>query len=75
MKKKAKRRSRPKSFADTLRAAVQNSGLTQYRIAKDGGCSTQDPVARFMSGMDSRLSTVEMIAKGMGYRIVLEPLE
>ena len=75
MAKRARKRTpQPETCADSLRAAIEQSDLTHYRIAKNVGY-TADVVDRFVAGMDSRISTVEKLAAGVGYRIVLEPLE
>ena len=69
---KAKRK--PKLFPDRLRAAVEQSGLSHYRIAKDAGCENTT-VDRFMAGSDPKSALAERIANAAGYRIELVPLD
>ena len=53
-------------LADQLRAAIVESGLTHYRIAKDAGIKP-DILDRFVSGeRDVRLQTAEKIALVLG---------
>jgi predicted transcriptional regulator len=71
----AKKSARKRSISDELRAAIRKTGLTHYRIGKNAGV-TADMVDRFVYGdRDPQLSTAEKIAKGAGYRLVLEPLD
>ena len=59
------------TLGDQLRAAIRESGLTPYRVAKDGGF---DPgiLTRFLNqdgggrGNDLRLSTADTIARVLG---------
>lgn len=78
MAKKTTRRQ--KSFADELRQAIRDSGMTHYRIAANTGfrdrvkgALSPDQVDRFMSGgRDPRLSTVEKIVGALGLKLALE---
>jgi transcriptional regulator with XRE-family HTH domain len=49
-------------FSDQLRRAVNDSGLTRYRIAKQLGVS-ESLLSRFMSGKWLGQETVDAIAK------------
>ena len=65
----AKRKHKPKTMAETLRKACLDSGLTPYRIAKDGG-TTPEVISRFINeGRDIRISTVDKIAGVLGLEL------
>jgi plasmid maintenance system antidote protein VapI len=55
----------PPSIADKLRRAIQESGLSHYRIAKDAGIRPEI-LDRFVSGArDMRLETAAKIARAL----------
>ena len=75
MVKTRKRPAQGEPFAAVVRRAIRQSGKTHYRIAKDGGI-TPDQIDRFVDGSrDVRLTTLEKIVSGIGYRLALEALE
>ena len=54
---------RYKTLTDTLRDAMNQSGLSQYRIAKDTGLEVAS-VRRFMLGMQGlRLDKADILAQ------------
>ena len=54
---------RYKTLTDTLRDAMNQSGLSQYRIAKDTGLEVAS-VRRFMRGMQGlRLDKADILAQ------------
>jgi plasmid maintenance system antidote protein VapI len=58
-----------KKASEVLRAAIRESGLTSYRIAKDCGIKP-DQIDRFVSGeRDLRLATAELIAERLGLEL------
>ena len=53
--------TKPKTITDQLKAAIKDSGLTHYRIAKDADINPES-IDRFMSGgRDLRLETAAKI--------------
>lgn len=75
----AKKTRRPKTFADELRRAIRDSGMTHYGIANQTGyrarvkgALTPDQIDRFVSGeRDLRLATVEKVVGALGLRMTL----
>jgi len=62
--------SKRKGIDDVLRAAIQASGLTQYRIAKDTGTPATS-IMRFVRGETSlRLDRAAAIAELLGLELV-----
>ena len=60
-------------MTDVLRTAVERSGLTQYRIARDTGI-TPTSLLRFMAGETSlRLDKADTLAAYLGLRLVPDP--
>ncbi len=56
-------KKKPASIVDQLRRAIQGSGLTHYRIAKDAGIRP-DILDRLVSGeRDVRLETAAKVAR------------
>jgi transcriptional regulator with XRE-family HTH domain len=57
-------------LTDVLRAAVEESGLTQYRIAKDTGIAPTS-LMRFIRGQTSlRLDKADALAAYLGLELV-----
>jgi plasmid maintenance system antidote protein VapI len=57
-------------LADSLKEAIQNSGLTAYRVAKMAGV-TQPVIDRFTKGERGlTLETAGKIAQVLGYELV-----
>jgi len=63
--------SKPKpTMTEVLKAAIEESGLTRYRIAKDTGID-QAALMRFMRGEQSlRLDKADALAKYFRLRLV-----
>ena len=58
-----------KSLADELRAAIDDSGLTQYRIAKDTGIS-QPVINRFVNReREVSLETADKLLRYLGIEL------
>lgn len=61
-----------KQFSDQIRAAIENCGMSRYRIAKETGV---DPAAlcRFMQGrVGLTTDTLDKLADCIGLRIVTD---
>jgi transcriptional regulator with XRE-family HTH domain len=58
------------SFTDQLRAAVEHSGKTRYRIAKETGVS-QETLSRFANGKRTGMSmeAIDKLFQNLGLRI------
>ncbi len=58
---------------DKIRRAVETSGKTRYRIAKDSGISAAQ-LSRLVNGQSGMtVETIERLADYLGFRIVIEP--
>ena len=64
-------KSKPKpTMTDVLRAAIEESGFTQYRIAKDTGIPATS-IMRFMRSETSlRLDKADVLADYLGLELV-----
>ena len=64
-------KSKPKpTMTDVLKAAIEESGLTRYRIAKDTGID-EAALMRFMRGETSlRLDKADVLAEYLGLELV-----
>lgn len=61
--------SKSRNISDQLRAAIEKSGLTRYRLAKDAGV-TQIMLDRFVSGeRDLRLATAAKVAAALNLEL------
>jgi hypothetical protein len=58
----------PKPLADTLRAAIRNSGQSANAIARETGVP-QPTITRFLAGADMKLATAEIIASYLGLEL------
>ena len=59
--------------ADTLRAAIEASGLTRYRVAKETGIAESN-LRRFLRGQTSiRLDKADRLAAYLGLHLVPDP--
>lgn len=56
------------SWLETIQAAIQSSGKTTYRIAKESGVPVQTLDA-IVDGRDPKISTVERIAPHVGLEL------
>ena len=61
-----------KALGDILRQAIQDSKMTDYRIAQLAGVGPE-LVGRFKRGADCRVSTVGKIAQALG--LELRPID
>lgn len=58
---------------DKIRRAVETSGKTRYRIAKESGISAAQ-LSRLVNGQSGMtVETIERLADYLGFRIVIEP--
>lgn len=61
-----------KSFSDQIRAAVDGSGLSRYRICKEVGIA-QATLSRFMSGKGGlSMSSMDRLASLLNLRVVAD---
>jgi len=66
----AKRRSR--KMTDQVRQAIDNCGLTRYRIAKDTGID-ESALAKFYNGHRGlSLDNMDQLCEYLGLRIVMD---
>lgn len=60
-------------LTDVLKAAIERSGLTRYRIAKDTGID-EAALMRFLRGETSvRLDKADVLAEYLGLMLVPDP--
>ncbi len=60
-------------LTDALKGAIERSGLTRYRIAKDTGID-EAALMRFLRGETSvRLDKADALAEYLGLRLVPDP--
>jgi transcriptional regulator with XRE-family HTH domain len=60
-------------LVDAMRRAVETSGKTRYRIAKESGVSAGQ-LSRLVSGeRGMRVDTLERLAKHLGLQITIAP--
>jgi plasmid maintenance system antidote protein VapI len=60
-----------KSWNDQIRAAIQKSGLSLYRVAKDSGVNVA-PIQRFMAGEHGlTVNSAERIGRVVGLELRL----
>ncbi len=65
-------KSKP-TITEVLRAAIEKSGLTRYKIAKESRIPESN-LRRFMQGeMSVRLETADLLAAYLGLRLVPDP--
>jgi transcriptional regulator with XRE-family HTH domain len=67
-------KSKPQpTLTDVLRGAIERSGLTRYRIAKETGIP-EGNLGRFLRGdMSIRLDKADRLAAYLGLRLVSDP--
>jgi transcriptional regulator with XRE-family HTH domain len=66
-------KSKAKTLTDVLRAAIERSGLTHYRIGRGAGIP-ESSLLRFMRGETSlRLDKADRLAAYLGFRLVPDP--
>lgn len=64
---------RKPTMTDVLKTAINQSGVSRYRIAQDTGI-LETSLSRFMAGQTSlRLDKADVLAKYMGLRLVPDP--
>lgn len=68
----SKKRSKP-TITEVLKAAIEDSGVSRYRIAKATGI-TEPSLSQFMQGAASmRLDKVDVLAEYLGLRLMPDP--
>ena len=68
----AKNKTKP-TISEVLKTAIENSGVTRYRIAADTGIEGTS-LLRFMAGETSlRLDKADVLARYLGLRLVPDP--
>jgi len=65
-------KSKP-TITDVLRAAIGNSGLTRYRIAKETGIPEGNLRHFIEGGMSIRLTSADKLAAYFGLRLTPDP--
>lgn len=67
-------KSKPQpTLTDAIRAAIERSGVTRYRIAKETGIP-EGNLGRFLRGeMSIRLDKADRLAAYLGLRLVPDP--
>ena len=64
-----KKRSKRAAFSDEVRNAIEDSGLSRYRIAKDADID-QSTLSRFVHGQRTlSLETVDRLAELLGWHL------
>jgi predicted transcriptional regulator len=58
----------PKEMADSLRAAIRNSGQSASALARRTGVP-QPTITRFLAGADMKLSTASKLAAHLGLEL------
>ena len=67
-----KRRIKKPTLSEQLRAAIESSGLTRYRISQETGID-QAALSRFMSGeMGLSTNTLDKMADVLGLELVVK---
>jgi hypothetical protein len=67
------KRKPPTALTDALRAAIQESGLTYYRIGKETGIDATN-LGRFVRGnLSIRLDKADRLAAYLGLHLVPDP--
>jgi transcriptional regulator with XRE-family HTH domain len=67
-----KKKPKP-TMTEALKAAIEKSGVSRYRIAKDTGL-TEPSLSQFMQGAASlRLDKADLIAAYLGLQLVPDP--
>ena len=68
----SKRKLKP-TMTEVLKAAIESSGVTRYRIAKDTGI-TEPSLSQFMQGATSlRLDKADRLAAYLGLQLTPDP--
>jgi transcriptional regulator with XRE-family HTH domain len=67
-------KNKPKpTLTDVLKAAIERSGLTHYRIGRDSGIP-ESSLLRFMRGETSlRLDRADVLARYLGLQLTTDP--
>ena len=66
-----KKRAKKTTFSETLRQAIEDSGLSRYRISQETGIE-QSALSRFMSGKTGlSTSTIDKLAELLGLELVV----
>lgn len=62
------------NVADKLRVEARRAKVTVYRMSKDSGIQVS-AVQRWFDGGGLNVSTAEKLARVLGFKLVLEPIE
>jgi len=64
--------SNPKSFSDQLREAIERSGVSRYRIAREADVD-EGQLCRFMAGEGLSLRSIDALAEYLGLDLIARP--
>ena len=68
----AKKRTKSKNLTDQLRQAIDDSGMTRYRIAQETGID-ESTLAKFYHGTRGlSLDNLDLLCEYLGLRIVMD---
>jgi len=63
--------TKPKNISGQIRLAIENAGVTRYRIAKDTGIS-ESMLSKFMSGdRGFSMESLDVLGEYLGLEIVV----
>ena len=65
-----KKRSKPMTLTDQIRAALENCGETRYRVAKNSGLN-EPQLCRFMAGAGISFKSLDKLAEYLGLEVVV----
>jgi hypothetical protein len=65
-----KKKDKPLSLTDQIRAALENCGETRYRVAKNSGLN-EPQLCRFMAGAGISFGALDKLAAYLGLEIVI----
>jgi len=66
---------KPPTFSDQIRAAIDASGVSRYRICKTA-CLSEATMSRFMSGKGGlSMEMLDRIGKMLGLRVVADAMQ
>jgi hypothetical protein len=65
-----KKKDKPLSLTDQIRAALENCGETRYRVAKNAGLN-EPQLCRFMAGAGISFKALDKLAEYLGLEIVV----
>ena len=65
-----KKKDKPLTLTDQIRAALENCGETRYRVAKNSGLN-EPQLCRFMAGAGISFRALDKLAAYLGLEIVV----